>query len=71
VHHYTADGRLDSMVEVPPAKVTACALGGPDLDQLFVTTSREGLEPGEDPLAGSLFVADVGVRGLPVLEFAG
>jgi sugar lactone lactonase YvrE len=71
VHRYTAEGRLDGVVEVPAAKVTACALGGPDLDQLFVTTSREGLEPGEEPLAGSLFRADVGVRGLPVAEFAG
>ena len=41
------------------------------LDQLFITTSREGLEPGADPLAGSLFRATVGVRGLPVREFAG
>jgi sugar lactone lactonase YvrE len=71
VHRYTADGRLDGVVELPAAKVTACALGGPDLDRLFITTSREGLEPGEDPLAGSLFVADVGVPGLPVPEFAG
>jgi len=71
VHHYTADGRLDGVVEVPAAQVTACALGGSDLDQLFITTSREGLAAGEDPLAGSLFVADVGVRGLPVAEFAG
>jgi sugar lactone lactonase YvrE len=71
VHHYTADGRLDGVVEVPATKVTACALGGPDLDRLFITTSREGLASDEEPLAGSLFVADVGVRGLPVLEFAG
>ena len=71
VHRYTADGRLDGVVEVPAAKVTACALGGPGLDQLFITTSREGLAPGEQPLAGSLFRADVGVRGLPVPQFAG
>jgi sugar lactone lactonase YvrE len=71
VHRYTADGRLDGVVEVPAAQVTACALGGPDLDQLFIRTSREGLAPDQDPLAGSLFRADVGVRGMPVLEFAG
>ena len=59
-------------VEVPARKVTACVFGGEDLDQLFVTTSREDLEPGEDPLAGSLFRAsDVGVAGLPAREFAG
>jgi sugar lactone lactonase YvrE len=71
VHHYTADGRLADVVEVPAAKVTACTFGGPDLDRLFITTSREGLEPGQDPLAGSLFAADAGVRGLPALEYAG
>jgi hypothetical protein len=36
-----------------------------------VTTSREGLAAGEDPLAGALFRADVGVPGRPVREFAG
>jgi sugar lactone lactonase YvrE len=71
VHRYTSAGRLDAVVEVPAAKVTACTLGGEHLDQLFITTSREGLAPGEDPLAGSLFRADVGVRGLPVRTFAG
>jgi sugar lactone lactonase YvrE len=71
VHRFSADGGLDAVVELPVPKVTACALGGPELDQLFVTTSREGLAPGEDPVAGSLFHAEVGVRGLPVREFAG
>jgi hypothetical protein len=33
-------------------------------------TSREGLEPGDDPLAGALFCAVPGVRSLPVREFA-
>ncbi len=71
VHHYTSSGVLDEVVEVPPRQVTACTLGGERLDQLFITTSREGLTAGEDLLAGSVFVADVGVPGLPVREFAG
>jgi sugar lactone lactonase YvrE len=71
VHRYRGDGVLDEVVELPTAKVTACTLGGPDLDQLFVTTSREGMGPDDDPVAGSLFRADTGVRGLPVREFAG
>jgi sugar lactone lactonase YvrE len=71
VHRYSPAGVLDGLVEVPAAQVTACTFGGPRLDQLFVTTSREGLEPGDDPLAGSLFRADVGVTGRPVREFAG
>jgi len=71
VWHLTAGGVHDEVVEVPVGMVTACTFGGPDLDQLFITTSREGVPPGADPLAGSLFRADVGVRGLPVREFAG
>jgi sugar lactone lactonase YvrE len=62
---------LDEVVEVPAMKVTACAFGDERLDQLFITTSREGLQEGEDPLAGSLFRASPQVAGLPVREFAG
>jgi sugar lactone lactonase YvrE len=71
VHRYTPEGTLDAVVEVPTAQVTACTFGGEGLDQLYVTTSREGMGPDDDPLAGSLFVADVAVRGRPVREFAG
>lgn len=71
VHRYTPAGVLDGVVEIPAAQVTACAFGGPRRDQLFVTTSREGLVAGEDPSAGALFRADVGVQGRPVREFAG
>lgn len=71
VHHYSSEGVLDEVVEVAARQVTACTFGGPDLDELFITTSRENLEPGDDPLAGSLFRAVPGVSGLPVREFAG
>jgi len=71
VRRYTPEGMLDGVIEVPAKQVTACTFGGSDLDQLYITTSREELKPGEDPLAGSLFRAAVGVAGLPVREFAG
>jgi sugar lactone lactonase YvrE len=71
VRRYTPDGSLDAVVTVTPRQVTACTFGGDQLDRLFITTSQENLPPGSDAVAGSLFVADVGVRGLPVREFAG
>ena len=69
VRRYTPEGRLDAVVELPTPQVTACTFGGPDLDRLFITTSAENREG--DPVAGSLFQVDPGVRGLPVREFAG
>jgi sugar lactone lactonase YvrE len=71
VHRYTPAGVVDGVVHLPTAKVTACTFGGRGLDQLFITTSREGMAPDDDPVAGSLFRADVGVPGLRVREFAG
>jgi sugar lactone lactonase YvrE len=71
VHRYRPDGRLDEVIDVPARKVTACTFGGDQLDQLFITTSREGVAEGEDPLAGSLFRALPGLTGQPAREFAG
>ena len=75
VHRYAPGGELLAAVPLPVAQVTACTFGGPDLDRLYVTTSREGLDTdarAAQPLAGALFCVDLpGVRGLPVLEFAG
>lgn len=71
VRRYRPDGVLDEVVELPTNKVTACTFGGPRLDQLFITTSQQGIDTSRDPLAGSLFRAEPGVKGLPVREFAG
>jgi sugar lactone lactonase YvrE len=71
VRHYRPDGVLDGVVAVPALKVTACTFGGPGLDELYITTSKEGIDASRDPLAGALFRASVGVVGLPVREFAG
>lgn len=71
VLRYRPDGSLDDRVEVPASQVTACTLGGPGLRTLYITTSREGQEPGAEPLAGAIFAAEVGVPGQPPLPFAG
>ena len=71
VHRYRSDGRLDLIVEVDAKQVSACTFGGENLDRLYITTSREGQEPGEDPLAGSLFSVVPCVAGMPAREFAG
>jgi sugar lactone lactonase YvrE len=71
VRRYAPEGVLDEVIEVAAKQVTACTFGGSGMDQLFITTSREDLKPGEDPLAGSLFQTAVSVAGLPVREFVG
>jgi sugar lactone lactonase YvrE len=71
VLRFDAAGRLDARIDLPAGRVTACTFGGPDLDRLFITTSREGLAPGDEPAAGSLYAAQPGVRGRPAREFAG
>jgi sugar lactone lactonase YvrE len=71
VRRFTPEGVVDAVVEVEPRQVTACTFGGDRLDELFITTSRENLPPGDDPRAGALFRAEVGIRGLPAREFAG
>jgi sugar lactone lactonase YvrE len=71
VRRYTGEGVVDEVVELPVTKVTACTFGGAKLDELFITTSREGLDPGDEPCAGALFRAAPGVTGVPAREFAG
>ncbi len=74
VTRYDPDGRIERIIDMPVPNVTSLAFGGPNLDQLFVTTARLGLndqEIGEAPLSGGLFVIEVGVRGLPEKPYDG
>ena len=70
-----ANGQLLDTVEAPGAKLTtSCAFGGPNLNELYITSASDGLteqEKKEQPLAGSLFRAELDVSGLPAFEFAG
>ena len=67
-------GACLSTVRVPAAQVTSCAFGGEHLDQLFITTARQGLSApalSTQPLAGGLFCCAPGVQGLAPHCFAG
>lgn len=70
VRRYTPDGRLDRVIDLPVPRVTACAFGGPDLTDLYITTARVGLTA-PHPLAGSLLVVPDAGRGIPQPAFAG
>ena len=61
-------GQLLERLALPCRQVTSCCFGGPNLDQLFITTARREMDAAAikaEPLAGGLFQADVGVKGLP------
>lgn len=67
------DGTVSASVELPATQPTSCAVGGPGLRTLYVTTARQGLDADElrrQPYAGHLFAIHVDVPGLPDAEFA-
>ncbi len=72
IHHYDSSGAFVEAISVPGAsQVTACAFGGADRDVLFITTSRKGLAPDQEPAAGCLHAVATDVRGAPAHEYAG
>jgi sugar lactone lactonase YvrE len=67
-------GKLLRRIVLPVRRVTSCAFGGPDLDELYVTTAWSRLDDAArraQPTAGGLFRLDPGVRGTPTFAFAG
>jgi sugar lactone lactonase YvrE len=71
VRRYAPDGKLLGVIELPVARVTKCAFGGPDLDDLYITTASPDRPAPDQPNAGGLFRARPGVAGLPPTPFAG
>jgi sugar lactone lactonase YvrE len=67
-------GREVSRLRLPAANVTACAFGGDDLRDLYVTTARVGVAPDElrdQPAAGGLFRVRVDAPGVRSAMYAG
>ena len=74
VRRHLADGRIDAVIPLPVGQVSSCVFGGPTLDELFITSAWNDLSEEEraaQPLAGGLFRAAVGIRGVHRGSFAG
>jgi sugar lactone lactonase YvrE len=74
VRRFSPAGEPVQTVEMPVSRPTSCAFGGPDLDRLYVTSARIGLDEtalAMQPMAGALFMFIPGVRGLAEIPFAG
>ncbi|WP_219416998.1 SMP-30/gluconolactonase/LRE family protein [Pseudonocardia nigra] len=70
VRRYAPDGELTAVVEVPTTHPTSCAFGGPDLDELWITSSTQGAGA-QDDRAGALYRCRPGVTGLQPLSYGG
>jgi sugar lactone lactonase YvrE len=67
-------GRMLAEIPVPAMCPTMCALGGPDLRTLYVTSARQD-RPADElaalPQSGGIFALEVDVPGVPETSFAG
>ena len=66
-------GGLLEKIVVKASQVTACAFGGPELKDLYITTARRDLQGeslNDQPHAGGLFHVRVDVPGVPSTAYA-
>ena len=74
VTRYDPDGEVERVISLPAQRPTSCAFGGPDLNQLYITSAWTGLkdiERQEQPFAGDLFRVITEVKGQPENIFRG
>ena len=67
-----SNGERLAIVHVPATETSSAAFGGPNLDDLYITTARVRLDDAQlaaEPHAGDLFVAHPGVSGPPAHRF--
>ncbi len=79
---YAPDGSVDRRIGMPVKNITSVAFGGPELDEIFVTSMARVRHPAAHEHfarqvkpqfgAGSLFrIRGLGIKGLPEPRFAG
>ena len=65
-------GNMIASFPLPVLQPSSCVFGGSNLDELYITSAREGMPPQqleEYPLSGGLFRLRPGIRGMPTFEF--
>ena len=71
---YGPDGQLERLIEMPVKYVSSVMFGGPNLDQLFVTTIARAHGSSEPPQEGAGYVyvvEDLGATGVPEPRYGG
>ena len=67
-------GVILEKIEMPVQRPTSCVFAGPNLDRLYVTSARRGIDANAlemQPCAGGLFLVETGARGIADVPFAG
>ena len=72
VHEFSPEGIRLRTVPMPTTQTTSCNFVGPALDELWVTSAAQQIDPADDSGAGSIFrVEGLGAVGLPMAAFGG
>ncbi|XP_058819338.1 regucalcin-like [Topomyia yanbarensis] len=63
------NGKIIQEIKIPAKQVTSVAFGGPNLDELYVTTAKKQVVDPQNPPAGATFkVTGLGVKGTTMNE---
>jgi len=68
------NGQLLEQIAIPAKNVSSCVFGGRDMNELYITSARKGLDDAtlaQYPLTGGLFRIQTRVEGMPTFGFAG
>jgi sugar lactone lactonase YvrE len=71
---YAPDGSVEREITMPVELVTSCTFGGPDLDELYITSAWIDVKPEDraaQPMAGDVFRLKTSVKGIAEPFFAG
>jgi len=72
ISRYDPDGKLERRIQVPAKQTSSLAFGGPELDEIYVTTAAmnnclmlapEGYDPSRVLVGGALYRFKAGIRG--------
>ncbi len=65
VARYDSAGELIAEIEMPVQRPTSCNFGGPNLNELYITSAGADMDKTQQPLAGGLFKIVTDVTGIP------
>jgi sugar lactone lactonase YvrE len=74
VVRYAPDGSIEREILMPVEFPTSCAFGGPNLDELYITSAWTEIKPenrAKQPMAGDVFCLKTHVCGFPEPFFGG